>query len=690
MAKANKTEMEQLIDRVSSLETELTELRGLIGSTSNSGNSISGATTGNIYFGWPGSAGVGGQGGGTGISTATIEGYVARIQEKANEIIANIEKILKSKINEITKSALKAFNEKLAEITVDIDIASANADIADLLSRLEAIDFKGIQKTLNDVSEEIKSTHADVLVNQEKLDELLARENITKADLEEALKNCNDGKGMTLEQFIEELNKRGLTEEKITIVLQKLGGIDKLVGLATTNAQRVIEIMDKLDVSLANDAKMMAILSEILEIVKGLKPAVPEPPPHIPDPDPENKGKYLKGKFLTKGLEQTNILAEPKRPWYKRLAGFAVNHPVLTTLIGGAIGLGVTAAAVGVFAAAGIGGMLATANFFVPSLAIGTGIGAVAGGITSGVSNIIPAGRLERLCRKFDKQYKKCQKIDKKKDWYAAQEQVHEAKKQELKEKHNSKKGILKSRQIYKLARNFHKRAQRLDRNKKRYYTRQLVKQGEKALTTKAKVNTKEVKRGKTKALAGYVEKKKKLEEKLINGKISQEEFEEDMTYLAEDFADLDGGSAGLEGVGNQLYGDKEAIDIVDMIADDTDVTKNGMSDVVENIRKRNSREVVKIEEKVVRDFEESEQEAAELEAKGDDASKSKAKKIRDEVARMKQERQAYVDVITRSGGQPEPFIVVDENGNEIKPKKPPQPQPAPANPNPEHTNPER
>jgi len=662
----NRSVFENLVEEIGTLNKRLGELSSYF--TNGKGPTV----INNINNNNNNNNGAGGNGGAA--TSTDIDVHISDIYNRASEIssrITHIETTI-SDLSDSTKAALKNLQTEITNIITNIDtkIGKIDNNVENLLKILKQVDIKKIQESIKETETkltEIQDTLANV---DDKIDDIqeAIKGLVTKEDLEKALKE----KGLTLKQLSAALSARGVTKKNIDYLLKRVEGIDQLIDIATASQEDAKKLLERLDIAISligtpekEGDNLFSLVQKILDLVGGGRGGNDGT-----DPGPENKGKYLKGKFLTKGLEQTNILSEPKRPWYKKLAGFAVNHPILTTLIGGAIGLGVTAAAVGVFAAAGISGMLATANFFVPSLAIGTGIGAVAGGVTSGVSNIIPAGRLERLCRKFDKQYKKCQKIDKKKDWYAAQEQVHEAKKLELEDLHKNKKGILKSRRIYKLARNFHKRAQRLDRKKKRYYTRRLVKQGEKALTTKAKVNTKESKRGKTKALAGYVEKKKKLEEKLISGKISQEEFNEDMADLAEDFADLDGGSAGLEGVGNQLYGDQEAINIVDMIAEDTDVTKNGMSDIVESIRKRNSREVIKVEERVVKDFDEQEQEAAELEAKGDEASKSKAKKIREEIARMKEERQAYVDIITRSGGEPEPFIVVDENGNEIKNKK--------------------
>jgi len=64
--------------------------------------------------------------------------------------------------------------------------------------------------------------------------------------------------------------------------------------------------------------------------------------------NPEDvKKKFMRAKFLDKSRKETVILSEPKRPWYKRLSLFSVNHPVLTTVIGAGIGLGLTAASCG-------------------------------------------------------------------------------------------------------------------------------------------------------------------------------------------------------------------------------------------------------------------------------------------------------------------------------------------------------
>ena len=137
----------------------------------------------------------------------------------------------------------------------------------------------------------------------------------------------------------------------------------------------------------------------------------PDPTPE-PGPDDEdtsenednpNSPRYRRAKFLTEAMQQTAILAEPRRPWYKKLAKFAINHPVLTILAGAGIGLGLAGAACGVTAAAGFGAMLSTMNFFLPTLVISSGIGAVAGGATSLVSRLMPGSRREKLYTKFRK-----------------------------------------------------------------------------------------------------------------------------------------------------------------------------------------------------------------------------------------------------------------------------------------------
>ena len=294
----------------------------------------------------------------------------------------------------------------------------------------------------------------------------------------------------------------------------------------------------------------------------------PVPPEPTPQPQPKKKPKknYVKVNFLNKSLKQTNILAEPKRPWYKRLAKFAINHPVLTGLIGAGLGLGLAGAACGITAAAGLTSMLSYANFFFPTLAISTAAGAVAGGAVSGISRLLPFGRRERLYKKFAKRYGKAMTFDRTKEAFAMMEEKHQEARKNAREKNRSGNKILKSLGVYKAAKAYHKMMAKASKKAKRYFGRKYVNKVEKALETKNKLNLAEVKKGKTMAVAGYLQKKRKLEAKFAAGKIDAEEFREEMQDLDEDVADLKGGEPGLTGVGNQMTYDKEALTLVERV----------------------------------------------------------------------------------------------------------------------------
>ena len=327
------------------------------------------------------------------------------------------------------------------------------------------------------------------------------------------------------------------------------------------------------------------------------------------------KKNYVKVNFLNKSLKQTTILAEPKDPWYKRLGNFAINHPILTGLIGAGLGLGLAGAACGITAAAGLTSMLSYANFFFPTLAISTAAGAVAGGTLSGVSRLLPFGRREKLYNTFAKDKEKALAKFAAKEFFATKEEQHNVAKQEAREKQRSGNRLLKSLGVYKAAKAYHKMMAKASKKVKRYYGRKYINKVEKALKTKNKLNLAEVKKGKTMAIAGYLQKKRKLEAKFAAGKIDAEEFQEEMQDLDEDVADLKGGEPGLTGVGNQMTYDKEALTLVERV--EKERRTDGMNAIVDNIKRRNSKVDVKVQEVIIENPEDVKKKIMELIADG-------------------------------------------------------------------------
>ena len=295
------------------------------------------------------------------------------------------------------------------------------------------------------------------------------------------------------------------------------------------------------------------------------------------------KTEPTKEKFLLQVKKETTILAEPKKPWYKRLAGFTARHPVITTLIGTGIGVGVGLATAGI----GLGaGMITSIVSSFPTVAIASGAGLGAGILTAGVSQAIPAGRREYLYSKFRKQYNKCQKISESQKTYEEIQTKAEAKKEEFKQKNREQKGILKSLGVYKAARDISKFIERHSRKMSRQKTQEYSNNVDKALETKVKLNAKEANAGKTKALAGYLEKKRKLDKKLESGKIEQEDYAEDLKDMEEDMVDL-GGEAGLRdnNIQQRTY-DKEAWTLIESVKGERSKT---MTAVLDAIAEKNS-----------------------------------------------------------------------------------------------------
>lgn len=288
--------------------------------------------------------------------------------------------------------------------------------------------------------------------------------------------------------------------------------------------------------------------------------------------DKESKGKLQKVKLVRKAMDESRLLSEPKLPWYKRMFKFANNHPVLATLTGGAIGLGVTALTGPIFYMyMGLAGML---NVFSATLGSGALLGLGGGVLASAFSNRVLKGKKGRLYSKFGKLYGRCKKIDKFDDTLENAIDLSNQNAHEHQKKADKAKGFLKSvkRFAYRKARNFNmKKAGKMRVLKARNIEkrREIV---EEALEVKSDLNRREMKanrNGKTKtlAIAGYMQKKKKLDEKFHLGKMSEEEYQVRLHDLDLDASELKGGQAGLSGInGKHRTFDKEAFELINSV----------------------------------------------------------------------------------------------------------------------------
>ena len=131
-----------------------------------------------------------------------------------------------------------------------------------------------------------------------------------------------------------------------------------------------------------------------------------------------------------------------------------------------------------------------------------------------------------------------------------------------------------------------------MKRSKEKDYTQKV----EKALDVKSKLKALEAKSGKTSALGGYLEKKKKLKSQLSSGKLEKEEFDEEMEDLVEDFSDLETitgeSQTGLENVGDEYETfDSEAAELIGGIKSGA-VSARAQA-VLDDIKRRNSKEII-------------------------------------------------------------------------------------------------
>lgn len=331
----------------------------------------------------------------------------------------------------------------------------------------------------------------------------------------------------------------------------------------------------------------------------GEKPAVPGGKP-VPPAQP-SKPKLKKLRFVEKSLQQTKMLAEAKQPWYKRLATFAIKHPVLSVVAGAGLGLGLFGATCGIAALAGGTGFLTATNMLLPSLPGVVGVGALGGGTVSLTSNTLPKGQWG-LYAKAGRLFGKVKKIDRTKQWVASFEKQQETAKEAARERHRNSKGLIRKLKVHRVVAKAHKLAERTSRKVRRLYERKLVKTTSKALETKNKLNAKEIKSDRTQALAGYLQKKKRAENKFAKGKLDEEDFAERIADLDEDYADLDGGAPGLSEVPTSKYYtfDTEALEAIKVA--DASGKNSAFQTIKQDILTRNSVETRSIGTRVVHD----------------------------------------------------------------------------------------
>lgn len=359
------------------------------------------------------------------------------------------------------------------------------------------------------------------------------------------------------------------------------------------------------------------------------------PPPAKPTQTaqlPPAKKKQVK--VLKKSQKLMNMLHEPKQPWYKRVGKFIVRHPFRSALIG--LGAGaLVATGVGAFAAGGLGAALTTANMFFPSIATGAAIGAGVGLAGSLVSRLTPAGRRQRKYTAFMKKYNKAMKKREKVASKTASIQRTQDNIQELRQKQRSG-NLFAKLGVYKAAKGIQRKILRSHRKSLSKAKASYATTVDKAVTAKEKLNAMESK--KSLALGGYINKKHKLDNKLANGKLSPEEYAEDMT-------DLEFEMPGLHQVSDDyMTGDTEMSELVEGFSDpnmDPRLASPAALKIMSEIKKRNSKTSLKVE---TEEYLEDVTPAEEALAKKDKALAVELAKRKKEIAKQRAEMQDYTD----------------------------------------------
>ena len=336
------------------------------------------------------------------------------------------------------------------------------------------------------------------------------------------------------------------------------------------------------------------------------KPIVEKKSIPVPKPDDEKK-------LVSKSVENLEKLAEPKKPWYKRLGKFIKRHPIISTIVGIGAGALVTAVAVGAVAtvidtlilkgavagAQAIGGVIASQSL---PITIGAGVGGVLGGIGTIALSRTAGVKKEKLYHKFEKQKKKCDKAYEK--LQETKENIQETQQniENLLNKQRTGNKILKKVGLYKKLRMHQRTKLRKLRAKAHELPDLYIQKAEKALKTKQILNAMESKSNKTMAMIGNLHKLRKVQSEFKNNITNPYLSEDEKKGLIEEYSmdvqdiqeNVNTGDITQLGSNFQTF-DKEALDIISQ-AEEAGKKSNMMEDVKNDIQDRNSKTVLNVE----------------------------------------------------------------------------------------------
>jgi len=445
-----------------------------------------------------------------------------------------------------------------------------------------------------------------------------------------------------------------------TQIMNIINMIIKTMGIPqATNNPEVDKLKAEIEALKKKQEEDMAkLLKELEEIKNSLKGGTPpsktdddKKPPLPPDKkdgdkkepkkDPIERPKPVgKQKLVAGTIEHLNRIQEPKMSLLKRIGKFIIRHPLGAAGIG--VGIGLTGGAGAAIATSAIkfGGLTAgmtalgtMANFFLPTLLIGAGIGAgvplAIGAVGGIISRFSKKGKKERLYAKFLREKAKCdalaQKIEEKEIAQAiAQEKVQQARENQ---RHGSK--ILKKLGIYKLARNHNRKKYRKLRAQIRETENRRDAKVAKALATKRTLNSMEDADHKSLAMGGYLQKLRRekagLEARLADPTLDEEERQDIMEDIETAIEDAEDEVAGISTLGDGYKTfDTEAEELI------TSVKRKSpaMKDILTEIQSRNSKRTLHTVERPVFDQKEVEAYIARAKASKDPEEIANAEKI--------------------------------------------------------------
>ena len=359
------------------------------------------------------------------------------------------------------------------------------------------------------------------------------------------------------------------------------------------------DLMEEIKKTKSSEEKKEEIEEKKTE--KKVEPKIEKP---IEMPKPVGKTKLVKG--TVKHLARVQ---EPKLPLGKRIWKFVVRHPFRAAAIGlgvgvlGAAGLAIGSSAIAAGSlSAGVSALITNVNFFLPSIAIGAGIGGGtllgAGAIGAIVSKFSKKGRKERLYTKFLKEKAKCDELAGDIELKHEKQMEVQAKIEANRAKQRNGNKVLKKLGVYKIARNVNRKKFRKLRTQIATLENKRTSKVYDAIATKNQLNTMEKTTGKTLAMNGYLDKLRKKKDEITNDLknpyLTEDERQDLHDDLQDAIEDAEDEVVGISDLSDEYETfDAEAEELINSVKKPS----NTMKDVLTSIRARNSERILHTED---------------------------------------------------------------------------------------------